>query len=65
MLAVWLCMKHSSLRSLSNQTTLFVGQRNKCMFHNLNLLQNLHGEIFLPHAKVLIAWIPIEMTGIC
>ncbi len=31
------------------------------MWLNLNLLRNLHGEIFCPFAKLLIMWIPIEM----
>ncbi len=26
---------------------------------NLNLLQNMHGEIFLPYKKLPIRWIPI------
>ncbi len=34
-------------KSLSNRPNWFAGRRNKSMFHNLNLLQNLHAEIFL------------------
>ncbi len=30
---------------------------------NLNVSQNLHGEIFHPHVKFQIMYIPIEMTG--
>ncbi len=30
---------------------------------NLIPLQNLCGEIFRPHVKILIVWIPIEMKN--
>ncbi len=30
---------------------------------NLNLLQNIGGEVFRLHTKFQIAWIPIEMIG--
>jgi len=44
-------------KSLSNQVA-FCWLTQQILVANLNLL---HEEIFLPHAKSQISWIPIEM----
>lgn len=48
-------MKHSS-------QAVYVGNEENLCDH-LNSLRNLHGEIFHPHAKFQLAWIPFKITG--
>lgn len=49
------CMKHGWQRSLSNQAAFF-GQHGESVWPTR--------EIFCPHVKFLIGWIPTEMTGL-
>ncbi len=53
-------------KSLSNQAA-FCGSYSVQCIHitSLNPLWNLHEEIFCPHVKFPITWIPFEMTGFC
>lgn len=50
-------------KSLTNQGA-FCWPIRQIHTTNMNQLQNQHVEIFCPHTKIQITWIPIEITEI-
>jgi len=51
-------LMHEAQLTLFQTKRLSVGSMRQIRLTNLNLLQNLHGEIFCPYVKFPIMWIP-------
>lgn len=61
----WQCMKHYSHKSHIQIKQLFFWSTHRIRETNLNLETSCKicvGEIFQPHMKFQITWIPIKMT---
>lgn len=61
---LFVCGLSCATQTLQSILAKFCRQKKKRKT-NLDPFQYLHGEIFYPHLKFQIEWIPIKITGFC